>query len=216
MKYGKNLLLLFVILAGMLVGCSSESGESGIEAYLAEKEADGTETEVKTDFNETEETEAETEANPVTLTAEYSSGEFRTGHEGNFNDNVTIEVKFTAKLERTTYRRGETVKIYARVENVGEKFMYVYSYGAPDAWLEHEDICDGKYLSNGYARYSIFNESIPVPDIEPSEVLCESGDSWGITSKINIPDNAIIGKYDIKIASHGYITVIKDAVEIVE
>lgn len=153
---------------------------------------------------------------PITITAEYYSGEFRTSHKGNQNDNISVILEFTAELEKMVYRRGESVTIHAKAENIGDSFMYIPSYGTPTAWLKHTDYVNGENHSKGYATYEIEREQFPIPESIPEETLLETGGTLEDTVVINLPENAVIGMYDILLYSHGYTTIIKDAIEIIE
>ncbi len=153
-------------------------------------------------------------SDPVTFRAEYYRGTFNPHHEGDFNDNITIELEFSAEVDRTVWRPGETVVVGADVKNIGSPFMYLPAYNSPDVCLEHEAYTNGRSAMRGYAVYTVYGDEQPIPEGIPTEELCETGDGWGHTVKITIPDNAFPGLYDIVIYSHGCTAVIKDAIEI--
>ena len=153
---------------------------------------------------------------PVTRTAEYYSGEFKTGHKGNFNSNVEIELEVSVELPQTVYRRGDKVTFLAGVKNIGSAFMYFPNYVSPDAFLRHEEYTNGKSYSSGYTTYSIYRGDVPLPEGIPDEKLCEMGDTWSNRIKIRIPENAQTGMYDVMVFTHGYTAIVKDALEIIE
>ena len=168
-------------------------------------------------FGRIEEPEpAENVSDPVTRIAEYYSGAFKTGHTGEFNNDVVIELEVSVELPQIVYRRGDKVTILASVKNIGSAFLYFPNYGSPDAFLRHEEYTNGKSSSSGYTTYNIYGGEVPIPEDIPEEKLCETGDTWSNRIEIRIPDNAQTGKYDILIFSHGYTAIVEDALEIIE
>lgn len=168
-------------------------------------------------FGKIEEPEPEEPVSePVTRTAEYYSGEFKTGHKGDFNSDVDIELEFSVELPQTVYRPGDTVTLIASVKNIGSAFMYFPNYGSPDAFLRREEYTNGKSYLSGYTTYSIYRGDVPLPEGVPDEELCEMGDTWSNRVEIRIPENALTGMYDILVFSHGYTAIVKDVLEIIE
>lgn len=153
---------------------------------------------------------------PVTRTAEYYSGEFKTGHKGDFNKDVEIELEVSVELPQTVYRRGDKVMLLTGVKNIGSAFMYFPNYVSPDAFLRHEEYTNGKSYSSGYTTYSIYRGDVPLPEGVPDEELCEMGDTWSNRIEIRIPENAQTGMYDVMVFTHGYTAIVKDALEIIE
>jgi len=168
-------------------------------------------------FGKIEEPEPEEPvSDPVMRTAEYYSGEFKTGHKGDFNNDVEVELEFSVELPQTVYRYGDKVTFLASVKNIGSAFMYFPNYVSPDAFLRHEEYTNGKSYSSGYTTYSIYRGDVPVPEEIPDEELCEVGDTWSNRVEIRIPENARTGMYDIMVFTHGYTAIVKDALEIIE
>lgn len=168
-------------------------------------------------FGKIEESEPEEPmSDPVTRTAEYYSGAFKTGHTGEYNSDVVIELEVSVELPQTIYRRGDKAAFLACMKNIGSAFMYFPNYGSPDAFFRHEEYTNGKSYSSGYTTYNIYRGDVPLPEGVPDEKLCETGEVWSNRIEIRIPENALTGMYDIMIFSHGYTAIVKDALEIIE
>lgn len=165
------------------------------------------------EIDEPESEPSEPAPEPVTLVAEYDYGEVRTEYEGDFNDDVTIELKVNAEFEKREYRTGEEFEIHIVVENAGDAFMYLNDYSEPSGTFQYR--CD---TEKGYTTYRISPhfEERPLPDAVPSDELAETGHLWGARYTYMIPEIIPKEKFDLYINFRGYQAVIRDAIEIIE
>lgn len=206
----KRLLFLLFFAAIWCVSCSAET-ESVPSLETEETLEAGT-----TYFGEIDEPEpepAEPAPEPVTLMAEYDYGEVRKGYEGDFNDDVTIELTITAEFEKREYRSGDEFEIHIVVENTGDAFRYLNDYSEPSGTFQYR--CD---TEKGYTTYRISPHFVerPLPDAEPSDELAETGHLWGARYTYMIPEIIPKENFDLYINFRGYQAVIRDAIEIIE
>ncbi len=128
-----------------------------------------------------------------------------------YNENVNIELKFTAELDKTVYKAGDSFWISFEAVNIGEPFMFIDHYaGYFDSLLVHSDNSDYIFRSNFYF------DGRDLPDADAFETLIETGETRVDAIPYIVTEDTPLGKYDLYVYFSGYVLKVNDALEIVE
>ena len=128
-----------------------------------------------------------------------------------YNENVDIELKFTAEIDKTDYKAGDSFWISFEALNVGEPFMYIDCWGGYfDSQLVHSE--DSGYIF--HSDYYFYGRDLP--DADAFETLIETGETRVDAIPYTVTEDTPLGKYDLYVYFSGYILKVNDALEIVE
>ncbi|MBE6616980.1 MAG: hypothetical protein E7627_03405 [Ruminococcaceae bacterium] len=132
-----------------------------------------------------------------------------------FNDNVTIELEITAKLEQTTYSAGDKFWIDFKATNAGEPFMYIdWEVNYFDSWLVNTE-----HVTEAGTNFEFHNDYYadgrPSLDAGPYEDLFEKGETRVDRNPYTVTADIPTGKYDLYIYFGGFTFVVRDALEII-